>query len=444
MRVIYWRWPGWVYLTYRLVLAFYLLFWLGYTSGNFHGGKRGSGWTWGAALTNWTYALLAVYATWHLIATIIHYTQVTVNPPESSSESSSCWRRPSEDFHNALFTDLNEGLYERVTEEAGGRGTSTTSARDRLETSRPAWYLCVVWILYSAVSSFAVIVTVVYFAVLHDWTEVIDISNLQVHAFNSLLVFLEHSVSAIPYRLLHVVYPLLYGLLYLLFSLYYWTTDHRKVVQLATGSPVQPTDQSLPKPCNAAGCVCRGTLARQQAAEYGNMQTGSRTAAPYAVTVRVVFHVIRTQDIVTSVKQVSNLHCVSKAPYYYYYYYYYSSSSYYYCYYYYCYYCYNYYYYYYYYCYYYYYYYCYYCYYYYYYYYYYCYYCYYYCYYYYYYYYCYYCYYYYYYYNYYYYYYYYYYYCYYYYYYYYCYYCCCYYYYYYYYYYHYYYYYWDV
>nr|KAG5705578.1 hypothetical protein BaRGS_034776 [Batillaria attramentaria] len=24
------------------------------------------------------------------------------------------------------------------------------------------------------------------------------------------------------------------------------------------------------------GCVCRGTLARQQAAEYGNMQTGSR------------------------------------------------------------------------------------------------------------------------------------------------------------------------
>ncbi|KAK7482790.1 hypothetical protein BaRGS_00025956 [Batillaria attramentaria] len=225
-----WRWPGWVYLTYRLVLAFYLLFWLGYTSGNFHGGKRGSGWTWGAALTNWTYALLAVYATWHLIATIIHYTQVTVNPPESSSESSSCWRRPSEDFHNALFTELNEGLYERVTEEAGGRGTSTTSARDRLDTSRPAWYLCVVWILYSAVSSFAVIVTVVYFAVLHDWTEVIDVSNLQVHAFNSLLVFLEHSVSAIPYRLLHVVYPLLYGLLYLLFSLYYWTTDHRKVV----------------------------------------------------------------------------------------------------------------------------------------------------------------------------------------------------------------------
>nr|KAG5699658.1 hypothetical protein BaRGS_005106 [Batillaria attramentaria] len=30
-----------------------------------------------------------------------------------------------------------------------------------------------------------------------------------------------------------------------------------------------------------AGCVCRGKLARQQAAEYGNMQTGSR------VTVRL-------------------------------------------------------------------------------------------------------------------------------------------------------------
>nr|KAG5709807.1 hypothetical protein BaRGS_032631 [Batillaria attramentaria] len=45
------------------------------------------------------------------------------------------------------------------------------------------------------------------------------------------------------------------------------------------------------------GCVCRGTLARQQAAEYGNMQTGSR------VTVRLTAYSVgreTTCDLLTA------------------------------------------------------------------------------------------------------------------------------------------------
>ena len=55
-------------------------------------------------------------------------------------------------------------------------------------------------------------------------------SSLQLHLVNTLLVLLEHAVSAVPVRVLHVLYPIIYGVIYMIFSLVYWTGDHRRVM----------------------------------------------------------------------------------------------------------------------------------------------------------------------------------------------------------------------
>ena len=45
-----------------------------------------------------------------------------------------------------------------------------------------------------------------------------------------MLVLLEHSVSAVPTRLLNVVNPILYCIIYTVFSIVFWEMDHTHVM----------------------------------------------------------------------------------------------------------------------------------------------------------------------------------------------------------------------
>ena len=50
--------------------------------------------------------------------------------------------------------------------------------------------------------------------------------NLQLHGINSVIILIEHLVSAVPYRLLHYVYALSYGLAYLIFSAIFYAAGN--------------------------------------------------------------------------------------------------------------------------------------------------------------------------------------------------------------------------
>jgi hypothetical protein len=95
------------------------------------------------------------------------------------------------------------------------------------------WYVCIVWVMFAAISAAAPMVSIMFFTFLFprmDDYPSIGLENLQVHLLNSVIVLLEHFLTAVPCRLLHMVYPIVYGCIYMVFSVVYWAGDHSRVM----------------------------------------------------------------------------------------------------------------------------------------------------------------------------------------------------------------------
>lgn len=100
-------------------------------------------------------------------------------------------------------------------------------------SARQPWYVALIWIIFNSVSSAAIMVSIVFWGILVPFNAKLgklSLTNLQLHLFNSILLLIEQSLTAIPVHLLHAVYPITYGLIYLLFSLFYWVDDHSHVM----------------------------------------------------------------------------------------------------------------------------------------------------------------------------------------------------------------------
>ncbi|KAK7102259.1 protein rolling stone-like [Littorina saxatilis] len=227
-----WRLPVSVYLVYRVVLMVYAVFWLGYTN-SIHGTPPQA---WGAYLTNWTYIMLNIYLVSHCLAALYHHTHCTLR---RRNYGQYCCSRPSSHEHNRIMEDLGEHEqtgYEDIPGSVAGReggGGESGEVQVVSPLPRPPWYICWVWISFNVISSAALMVTIVFFAFLFrqlsDYPN-ISLENLQVHLLNSVIVFIEHLVSAVPFRLLHVIYPFAYGVIYMAFSVIYWAGDHNRVM----------------------------------------------------------------------------------------------------------------------------------------------------------------------------------------------------------------------
>ena len=123
-------------------------------------------------------------------------------------------------------------------ETSGGMATSNSFGPVEIivPISLP-WYMKLNWLIYNVVAVFAFLVTIIYFAALYPMIarqykvnfgpSIIDIN---LHAINSVIMFLEILVNGIPIRILHVLYPLIYGAVYVIFSAIYWSVDHRNVL----------------------------------------------------------------------------------------------------------------------------------------------------------------------------------------------------------------------
>ncbi|XP_030846981.1 protein rolling stone-like [Strongylocentrotus purpuratus] len=92
------------------------------------------------------------------------------------------------------------------------------------------WYCQVTWILFNINTSLAPIISVVYWSLVHDFTSgdktnifsLAGISNIQVHALNIVVVFIDLMVSAYPVKIVHCIFTMGLGLIYVVFSLIYW------------------------------------------------------------------------------------------------------------------------------------------------------------------------------------------------------------------------------
>ena len=95
------------------------------------------------------------------------------------------------------------------------------------------WYMKLDWILYNITLPVSVIVTAVFFSMLYpeiSHPTHISLFNLHQHALNTVFSLLDFSVSSMPTRLVHVIYPLFYGLVYVVFTVCFWVKDHDDVI----------------------------------------------------------------------------------------------------------------------------------------------------------------------------------------------------------------------
>lgn len=99
------------------------------------------------------------------------------------------------------------------------------------ETQNLPLYIKVSWVVFNIAVVSAPVVSAVYFFILFPMLIREEpnyrpgILDINLHGINSVIVFLEISLSAIPVRILHFVYPLAYGITYVLFSIAYWALD---------------------------------------------------------------------------------------------------------------------------------------------------------------------------------------------------------------------------
>ncbi|XP_041347473.1 protein rolling stone-like [Gigantopelta aegis] len=239
----HWRLPPFIFLLYRLCLAIYVDFWLIYF-GRLHTSKSTTSehgpQPWSCYLTVWTYTVLALFLTIYAVIVLMYY---LFHP-------STLFQAPSQEYHANLFHELSssDGYrqlgYEQIMDD------DYEMEIQPLSNMLP-WYLKLVWILQNIVFVAAVIVTMVFFVFLlpqMKGVSGISLENLQLHALNTVIVVVESLVSAVPHRLLHIVYCALYALVYVLFSVFYWVPDHAHVMY--------PNVLDWNQPAHTVGMIC--------------------------------------------------------------------------------------------------------------------------------------------------------------------------------------------
>ena len=132
-----------------------------------------------------------------------------------------------------IISDANE-VKEASLENNNDTTRSAEACGEQLDASsqsRPSktpWYFKLSWLLFNINISIAPLVTVVYWSLLHDFSDSAGRdplgfgTNVNIHAINSVLMILDLFVSAYPVRIVHCVYAIAYGVVYVVFSLIYW------------------------------------------------------------------------------------------------------------------------------------------------------------------------------------------------------------------------------
>lgn len=184
---------------------------------------------WAVWLTNWTYTLLALHLTTSTIAlTVYHITQVCGNRSWLCSKHSD--RHGDIVSESGLFAESGNPERE-TTQDASTKGGARLQACARACCGR--WFVVIKWPLFDMANVAVPMVTFMFFVFLwpsFSGSGPISNENLQLHGISCVLMLIDFALSAVPVRLLHVIYPLIYGLIYVVFSAIYWSADHSHVM----------------------------------------------------------------------------------------------------------------------------------------------------------------------------------------------------------------------
>ncbi|XP_067683970.1 uncharacterized protein [Haliotis asinina] len=192
-------------------------------------------------LTVWSYLLLTCHLVLALIIALVYIKHSKTSSTECQLKSVSV----SGFYDNASFTPDNASGLVRENNKSvfldsetnvkiidgfkSDVSASPITDKDNGTVTLP-WFSKISWVLSNILSTFAIIVTTIFFGVLYTPTAGISLEDVNVHALNTVFIVVDNFISARPVRLLHVIYPVLYGLIYVTFSLIFWSVDHRNVI----------------------------------------------------------------------------------------------------------------------------------------------------------------------------------------------------------------------
>ncbi|XP_037048666.1 protein rolling stone-like [Bradysia coprophila] len=78
------------------------------------------------------------------------------------------------------------------------------------------------WSIHNIILNVSIVITVIYWSILHTDSMPISATNVMTHAFNSVLMFVDMLIMAYPLRLYHGIQPILLGVVYVIFSIIYY------------------------------------------------------------------------------------------------------------------------------------------------------------------------------------------------------------------------------
>lgn len=123
-----------------------------------------------------------------------------------------------EQYYDACENTDQIGALERAQNV---RENADSSTRVHQADYSQTWYHKVAWFFYEIAVNNSILVTIVYWSFLYTGFKIREI-DVAFHLLNSVLMLTETCLSAVPVRLLHVVYAELYGILYTIFTVMYW------------------------------------------------------------------------------------------------------------------------------------------------------------------------------------------------------------------------------
>lgn len=91
-----------------------------------------------------------------------------------------------------------------------------------MKTSEMPMIFKIYWSIHNTSMILSLLITLMYWTVIHTPEKPLDTTNFFTHACNSIFMFIDFVIVAHPIRLMHVVWPLLAGTLYGLFTLIYY------------------------------------------------------------------------------------------------------------------------------------------------------------------------------------------------------------------------------
>ena len=238
--IFQWRAPVAVVLLYRFILAGYCTGWLVYTSTLDNPlpinstSKNGSESDYVdipiyAFLTQWTYLVLTLYLMLHFIVCVMYVCK----------RGGSMFKSLTSENHRRMFNELQvqPSLWGSSREYEVVHGTNSDEDMSDAITQNSSYgqrLINLTWIFYNIASNACFMVTIIFWAMLYplfadqlSWWGLF--LNIQLHGITSIIIVIEHLLSAVPWRLLHFIYPFIYGLIYVVFSGIYYAMDHRHI-----------------------------------------------------------------------------------------------------------------------------------------------------------------------------------------------------------------------